>query len=143
MQDIKKDSTQIVGDISAIRSNMELLIAKVGKIERQVSRGQDSLGGVDPAGGGVMLDRFLNECRSDAQTVLDNIEYQQDPDFEDFPRQVQVEAWGLENSSPPPTIVLKNCLGHRFKIPLEVCTPWVVRASPPTPPELFCQDSQC
>lgn len=97
--------------------------------------------------GGVMLDRFLNECRSDAQTVLDNIDYQQDQDYinyqqdqdlEGVRRQVRAETpkSNLESkvevtsSSPSPTILFRNSLGHEHQIPWEQCRTWVVRERP-------------
>lgn len=85
-----------------------------------------------------MLDRFLNECRSDAQTVLDNIDYQQDQEFEDVPRQVRAETLRFNfesrpeatSSSPSPTILFRNSLGHEHQIPWEQCRTWAVRERP-------------
>lgn len=147
------DSTRIVGDVSGIQRDVALLLNKVDSIERTAWGGQESP--YDTAfPGGVMLDRFLNECRSDAQTVLDNIDYQQDQDYinyqqdQDFDgirRQVQAETpkSNLESgsevtsSSPLPTILFRNSLGHEHQIPLKQCRTWAVRERP-VPARLDC-----
>lgn len=131
------DSTRIVGDVSDIQRDVALLLNKVDNIERTAWVVQESP--YDTAfPGGVMLDRFLNECRSDAQTVLDNIDYQQDQEFEDVRLQVRAETpkSNLESevevtpSSPSPTILFRNSLGHEHQIPWEQCSTWVVRERP-------------
>ncbi|KAK7712420.1 hypothetical protein SLS64_004804 [Diaporthe eres] len=94
---IKEDNTRIVGDLSAIQRDVALLLSKVDNIERKATGARESLD--DTAfPDGVMLDRFLNECRSDAQTVLDSIEYQQDQDFENVAPQDMEEM--IKSSYP-------------------------------------------
>lgn len=131
------DSTRIVGDVSGIQRDVALLLNKVDSIERTAWGGQESP--YDTAfPGGVMLDRFLNECRSDAQTVLDNIDYQQEHEFEDVPQEVRPETpeSNLESrpevtpSSLSPTILFRTSLGHQHQIPWEQCRTWVVRERP-------------
>lgn len=123
-----------MGDISAIQRDVALLLGKVDNIERKATEGQESADGAVYLPGGIMLDRFLNDCRSDAQTVLDNIEYQKDQDFEDVRPKAQSEAPELvhefnpevTSSSPSPTLLLRTSLGHEHKIPLEQCRTWAV-----------------
>lgn len=123
-----------MGDLSAIQRDVALLLGKVDNIERKATGAQGSL---DDAAfpGGVMLDRFLNECRSDVQTVLDSIEYQQDQDFEDVaPQVVQTNSPGckpeLTSFFPASTVLLKDSQGHVHEIPLEQCRTWAVREPP-------------
>lgn len=115
---------------------MTILLAKVDNIEQKALKDLESQDGAASSGDGFMLDRFLNECRSDAQTVLDNIDYQHDQVFEEFlpqaPAGVQDMAPELKPestvSSPLSTILLKNSLGHTYEIPLKQCRTWEVRA---------------
>lgn len=72
-----------MGDLSAIQRDVALLLAKFDTIERKTTEGQGLVDDAVDLPGSIMLDRFLNDCRSDAQTVLDNIEYQQDQGFDD------------------------------------------------------------
>lgn len=131
------DSTRIVGDVSSIQRDVALLLNKVDNIERTAWVGQESPDDM-AFPGGVMLDRFLNDCRSDAQTVLDNIDYQEDQDFEDVRQQVRAETpkSNLESRpevtppSPSTTILFRNSLGHEHQIPWEQCSTWVVRERP-------------
>lgn len=138
------DSTQIVSDVSAIQRDVTLLLGKVDDIERKASGGEESP--YDAASpGGFMLDRFLNECRTDAQTVLDNIEYQQDQHFDYVRPKPLAETLGLAynfnpevkpgftSSSPSPIVLFITSLGHEHKIPLEQCRTWPVRERPPPP----------
>ncbi|KAL2273020.1 hypothetical protein FJTKL_05635 [Diaporthe vaccinii] len=136
VHDIKEDSTRIVGDLSAIQRDVALLLGKFDNIERKAAEAQRSADDAVDLPGGFMLDRFLNDCRSDAQTVLDNIEYQQDQDFEDDRPKAQAEASELAHefsqevkpefasSSPSPKVLLKTSLGHEYNIPLEQCRTW-------------------
>ncbi|KAI7778142.1 hypothetical protein LA080_002568 [Diaporthe eres] len=142
VHDIKEDSTRIVGDLSAIQRDVALLLGKFDNIERKAAEAQRSADDAVDLPGGFMLDRFLNDCRSDAQTVLDNIEYQQDQDFEDDRPKAQAEASELAHefsqevkpefasSSPSPKVLLKTSLGHEYNIPLEQCRTWPVREPP-------------
>lgn len=125
-----------MGDLSAIQRDMTLLLAKVDNIEQKTLEDLASGDGAAYSGDGFILDRFLNECRSDAQTVLDNIDYQQDQVFEEVPPQVPAEVPEMASelkpesttSASPSTILLKNSLGHTYEIPLKQCRTWEVRA---------------
>lgn len=137
----------MVGDLSAIQRDVALLLGKVDNIERMATEGQE-LPDDTVLHGGVMLDRFLNECRSDAQTVLDNIEYQQDHDFEDVWQHVPAEVSEshpesrpeVTSSSQSPTILFRNSLDYERLIPLEQCSTRTVRELPIWPVEAarFC-----
>lgn len=132
MKDIKEDSTRTQDGISAIQRDIELLLAKVNDVDQRVWTGQESLDRSDFPDGGVMLDRFLSECRSDAKTVLDSIGYQQDQDFEYVPPQAKAGAAEPATSSVPQTVLVKNTRGHVLEIPLEKCRTSLVRAHSPS-----------
>ncbi|KAL1854346.1 hypothetical protein Daus18300_011532 [Diaporthe australafricana] len=132
VHDIKEESTRIVGDLSTIQHDITLILGKVDNIERKASA-VEYLPDVAEPPGGVMLDRFLYDCRSDAQTVLDNIEYQRDHVFESVPPQVILESVPTQtrneipdftSSNPLPTILFSNSLGHVCEIPLDQCRTW-------------------
>jgi hypothetical protein len=124
-----------VGDLSALQRDITRILAKVDNLEQKALGNQEPQHGEAYLGDRFILDRFLNECRSDAQTVLDNIDYQQDRDFEDARLPVKTEAPEMvEKRKPestvsyaPTAIWLKNSLGHTFKIPLAQCRTWEVR----------------
>lgn len=123
-----------MSDLSTIQRDVALLLGKVDNIERKTMEDQESDDTMDLPGC-AMLDRFLNDCRSDAQTVLDSIEYQQDEDFEDArPPQVQAEAQDIAADLAPshqwPTLSFRNSLGSEHSIPLEQCRTWTVRELP-------------
>lgn len=115
---------------------MTLLLAKVDNIEQKALEDLESQDGAAYSGDGFILDRFLNECRSDAQTVLDNIDYQQDQVFEEVSPQVPAKVPEMVPELKPeptmsastPTIRLMNTLGHTYTIPLEHCKTREVRA---------------
>lgn len=124
-----------MGDLSAIQRDVTLILGKVDNIESKASAGEEGPDSVE-ATGVVMLDRFLNDCRSDARTVLDNIEYQKDPVFETVPPQVifdsvpihtQAETPECTSPIPLPNIRFSNSLGHVSEIPLSQCRTWTVR----------------
>ncbi|KAG6364104.1 hypothetical protein INS49_005702 [Diaporthe citri] len=106
----RRSSTRFVGDLSAIQRDVALLLGKFDNIEPKAAEGQGSADDAVGLPGGVLIDRFLNDCRSDTQTVLDNVEYQQDQDFEDIPpSQVQAEAQEL---APDMFEIIQCCYRH-------------------------------
>ncbi|KAK2604232.1 hypothetical protein N8I77_007178 [Diaporthe amygdali] len=134
VHDIKEDSTRIVGDLSTIRRDMALLLGKIDNIEQKASAGPGPPDATELSGDNVVLDRFLDDCRSDAQTVLDSIDYQQEHVFDNIPSQLSETTEHAESvpnlttSSSLPAILFSNSLGHVHEIPLEECGTWTEMA---------------
>lgn len=130
---------------------MALLLGKVDNIEQKASGCEESPGDAVEFPGGFILERFLNECRSDAQTVLDSIEYQREQDFADIGQPaLQAESPKVapkveSDSTTPlksPTILFRNSLGHVREIALENCRTWAVREPSQLPREAVYQTVQ-
>lgn len=112
LREIKEDTTQILGDTVAIRQDTSDIIDRLDKIQQKLSAG---LGADDPASH-ITLDRYLDELRNDAETVLDSLEYQQNVSG-DEPLQPQ----------PVATITLfKDSRKRLFLVPFEACSTWTV-----------------
>ncbi|KUI59855.1 hypothetical protein VP1G_07066 [Cytospora mali] len=82
LRDIKGDTTRILGDTSALRQDTTNIIDRLDNIQQKLATGLDP--GADGPPSRIILDRYLDELRIDAETVLGSIDYQQDT-FEDEP----------------------------------------------------------
>ncbi|ROW12451.1 hypothetical protein VMCG_00771 [Cytospora schulzeri] len=117
LREIKDDTTQILGDTTAIRQDTSNILDKLDQIQQKLSAGS----GADGPPSRVMLDRYLDELRNDAETVLSSIDYQQDT-YEDDSLQPQPEISTSTPLSPP--VLFSDSRNRVFQVPFEACRTW-------------------
>ncbi|KAM7217590.1 hypothetical protein V8F06_006974 [Rhypophila decipiens] len=105
LRDIKNDTGRIIQDTSVILQDTGQIQSDIDRILGEISRLQSQLS-VPVLGGGdqqsnYVLERFLGDLRSDAETVLGETEYQEELDLSDRPAAVQQSQATREREGEP------------------------------------------
>ncbi|KAM7196551.1 hypothetical protein V8F33_006050 [Rhypophila sp. PSN 637] len=105
LRDIKNDTGSIIQDTSAILQDTGQIQSDIDRILGEISRLQSQLS-VPVLGGGdrqsnYVLERFLGDLRSDAETVLGETDYREELDLSDRPAAVQRSQATREREGQP------------------------------------------
>ncbi|KAK3386452.1 hypothetical protein B0H63DRAFT_467816 [Podospora didyma] len=146
LRDIKNDTEQIRQDTSVIRQDTGQIQDDMGRVLEELSRLRVQLSAVenDQRPSGYMLQRFLSDLRTEAETVLgdaDHLANQTSGQDEDSNNEGSVSDDNLRPSSPtnpaaffaPPgrqpdtgvaPVMFTNTQGRRYPIPFAACKTW-------------------
>ncbi|KAK4186784.1 hypothetical protein QBC35DRAFT_254503 [Podospora australis] len=129
---IIEDTTVIKGDTAQMRSDLDLILTEISRMQVQLQSRSTAIPADTSTSSDFLMERFLGELRTDAETVLGDVEdLSNGRDFEDhedydseFKPADRTPSKPEEDAPDNQTIVFTNTLGRRFQIPFSSCKTW-------------------